>query len=339
MWGPHDNLPTQVTGQRCKPAWRQTHLPKGRHPAIHCGGARTESAFFWQLLLLHPDGKPCQGYSAKGRKRGQHDHGSEGAPILGRIRHVWTCIREFNPKETESCGPAHTSTHQTGRFPQDSGYIIPGEHPRWCWDGGCLPGGNPHCLLSHSQDTRAQWWYPSHRCRLFLGRGQQGSGGLLATKSSIDVDQQKLVWELGMALCQNYSKTTESIKEAKAICTHSTQEAETLCSTTIREAEAWVASQADSLQWSHAKSIQHLEEQAIKEESKGQLNFLSACQAALWASPLELHGMLIAFYHVLLGYVLMSHPFSLSQGNSSSEQVSTPMAPSPPVPECSPRPK
>ena len=35
----------------------------------------------------------------------------------------------------------------------------------------------------------------------------------------------------------------------------------------------------------------------------------------------------------------MSHPFSLSQGASSSEQVSTPMAPSPPAPEHSPRPK
>ena len=106
-----------------------------------------------------------------------------------------------------------------------------------------------------------------------------------------------------MALHQNDSKTMESIKEAKAICTCSTQEAETFCSTTIkeakaicacstqeaknlcsitiREAEAWGASQAGSLQQSHAKSIQCLEEQAIEEESKGQLDFLSACQATL----------------------------------------------------------
>ena len=84
-----------------------------------------------------------------------------------------------------------------------------------------------------------------------------------------------------MALCQNDSKTMESIKEAKAVCAHSIQEAKTLCSTAIREAEAWGASQAGLLQQSHAKTIQHLEEEAIKEESKGQLNFLSACQAAL----------------------------------------------------------
>ena len=50
---------------------------------------------------------------------------------------------------------------------------------------------------------------------------------------------------------------------------------------TIREAEGQGASQASSLQQLDAKSIQHLEEQAIEEESKGQLNFLFACQAAL----------------------------------------------------------
>ena len=112
-------------------------------------------------------------------------------------------------------------------------------------------------------------------------KANKAMGELLATKSSIEACQQKLVSELGMALHQNNSETMDSIKEDKAICTHSTEEAETLCSTTIREAEAQRASQAGSLQQLHAKSIQHLEEQAIEEESKGQLNFLSACQAAL----------------------------------------------------------
>ena len=113
-----------------------------------------------------------------------------------------------------------------------------------------------------------------------------------------------------MALCQNESETMESIREAKAIYAHATQEAKTLCSTTIKEAkatcahsiqeaenlcsrtirdvEACGASQADSLQWSHAKSIQCMEKQAIKEESKGQLNFLSTAKLSykpvLWNS-------------------------------------------------------
>ena len=41
---------------------------------------------------------------------------------------------------------------------------------------------------------------------------------LLATKSSIDTHMQRAIWELGMELHQNESKTAESIKEARAVC-------------------------------------------------------------------------------------------------------------------------
>ena len=54
---------------------------------------------------------------------------------------------------------------------------------------------------------------------------------------------------------------------------------------------------------------------------------------------MELCGTLVASYHVLMGQALMFHQFSLLQGASSSEQVSAPVASSPPAPECSPRPK
>ena len=57
---------------------------------------------------------------------------------------------------------------------------------------------------------------------------------LLATKSSIDAHRQKAVWQLGMDLHQNDSETAESIKEAKAICTHAIQEAKAICSVAIR---------------------------------------------------------------------------------------------------------
>ena len=106
--------------------------------------------------------------------------------------------------------------------------------------------------------------------------------------------------------------------------------------------EAQGASQASSIQQSHAKGIQHLEEEAIEEESKGQLNFLSICQAALEASPLESCGMLLASYQVLLGYTPMSHLFSIPQGVSPSQQGLTPRASSPSAhtaPRPSPRPK
>ena len=120
---------------------------------------------------------------------------------------------------------------------------------------------------------------------------------------------------------------------------HSIWEAEALCSMAIRDAEAWGAAQAYSLQQRHAKSIQHLEEQVIQEEGKSQLDFLSACQAAIQASPVELCSALVASYHVLMGQVPTSHPFTLSQGASPTEQLSAPVAPSSPAPEHSTRPK
>ena len=60
---------------------------------------------------------------------------------------------------------------------------------------------------------------------------------LLATKSSIDAHRQRAIWELGMELCRNESETTESIKEARAICSCVTMDTEALCSSTVKEAE------------------------------------------------------------------------------------------------------
>ena len=102
-----------------------------------------------------------------------------------------------------------------------------------------------------------------------------------------------------------------TIKEAEANCVHAIREAEIHCSTAFREAESQGASQADSIQQSHAKDIQCLKEEAIEEESKGQINFLSTCQAALRAGPSKSHGMLAASYHILLGHALMSHLFNI----------------------------
>ena len=146
---------------------------------------------------------------------------------------------------------------------------------------------------------------------------------LLAPKSSIEAGRWKVFWELGMELCQNDCETVESIiearaictcttldakalcsatvKEAKATCTHTIWEAEAFCSTAIRDAEIWGASQTYSIHQRHAKTIQHLEGHAIQEEGKSQIDFLSACQAALQASPIELRGTLVVSYHLLMG--------------------------------------
>ena len=145
-----------------------------------------------------------------------------------------------------------------------------------------------------------------------------------------------------MELCWNDSKMVESIKEARAICTHATldaealcstalkeakatcnhtiQEAKAICSTAIRDAETQGASQADLLHRWYAKTIKCLEEQVIQEEGESHIDFLSACQAALQASPAELRDTLVASYHILMGQAPTSHPFTLSQGASSIEQ-------------------
>ena len=133
-----------------------------------------------------------------------------------------------------------------------------------------------------------------------------------------------------------------ALREAETTCAHSIKEAEAHCSTAIWEAEAQGASQASSIQQSHAKSIQLLEEEAIEEENKDQLNFLSACQAALEASPLKSGSMLLASYQVLLEHTLTFHLFSIPQGASPSQQGLTPGASSPSahtMPRPSPRPK
>ena len=120
---------------------------------------------------------------------------------------------------------------------------------------------------------------------------------------------------------------------------HPIQEAKTFCSMAIRDTEVWGASQAGALQQSYGKSLQHLEEQAIEEENRSQLDFLSTCQTTLWAIPVELHGMLVVSYQVQMGQVPMFLPLSLLQGVSSSEQVPIPVALSSPAPKPLPRPK
>ena len=46
------------------------------------------------------------------------------------------------------------------------------------------------------------------------------------------------MWELGMELCRNESTTAESIKEARAICSHVTLDAEALCFATVKGARS-----------------------------------------------------------------------------------------------------
>ena len=201
-------------------------------------------------------------------------------------------------------------------------------------NGGCLPGGNPCSFFPLQLKHQGPAVMPLPRMWAHLWKkANKALGGLLAIKSSIDTLQQKLISEFGMALWQNNSETTESIKEAKAICAHSIQEAEDYCSVAIREAEAQRVSQAISLQQSPPQNCSAPWGGIYwKEERKGQLNFLSIFQTALWVSPPEVHRMLVPSYHILLGHAPTSHLFSIPQGVSTLFTRVCPRTSSPPCP-------
>ena len=113
-----------------------------------------------------------------------------------------------------------------------------------------------------------------------------------------------------------------------------------------------LAPQSSELSWSkgpprlrHSKEnmatlCQNLELQVIWQESRSQADFLSACQAILYTSPLELKSTLATSYHILLGQTPPSPPFVLLQRASPVEEQPISAAPPPtPVPKQSPRPK
>ena len=79
------------------------------------------------------------------------------------------------------------------------------------------------------------------------------------------------------------------------------QEMEVAYSKALGENAAMRSSRSATLHRDHIKLVQELEEQAIREESKNQHDFLSACQAVLHHAPQSLKENLTTSYHVLLG--------------------------------------
>ena len=185
---------------------------------------------------------------------------------------------------------------------------------------------------------------------------------LLATKLSIDAHRQKVVWELSMELHWKDSEMVESIKEARAVCTHATLDAEALCSTAIKEAKAAPAptpsgklkplalQPSGMLRPGEPPRLTHStgdmpkpsntwRNKSSKRKVRVRLTFSPPVKLPSQASPVELRGTLVASYHILMGQAPMSHPFTLSQEASPIEQPSAPAAPSSLAPEHSPRPK
>ena len=155
--------------------------------------------------------------------------------------------------------------HKLKDLPKPSGHLIPGEHSDDIEMAEASLGEVPTIISPIAVTPRSRSITPPADVGQLWENTNKALEELLATKSSIDVCRQKAVWELGMELHQNDSKTAESIKEARAICTCTIWEAKTACSVAIREAETWGASQAESFHRQHAETIKHLEEHVIKE--------------------------------------------------------------------------
>ena len=215
---------------------------------------------------------------------------------------------------------------------QISGHVIPSECPRWCKDGGFLLEEIPTTSSPIARTPGPSGDAPPLDVAHLQEEATKALGDLLVTKSSIDTCQQKLVSDFSMTPWQNESKTLQSIKEARAQCDHSIKEVDACWSLAIWEVESQGATQSCSFQQSHAKDVQHLEEESLEKERRDQLNFLSVCQAALDASPPESHGMLIAPYHLLLGHAPISNHFTILPGASPPQQGSIPGVPSPLAP-------
>ena len=78
--------------------------------------------------------------------------------------------------------------------------------------------GVPTTISPIAMTTRSRSITPPTDVAELWEKANKALEELLATKSSIDTCRQRAIWELGMELCWNESKTAESIKEARAIC-------------------------------------------------------------------------------------------------------------------------
>ena len=136
-------------------------------------------------------------------------------------------------------------------------------------------------------------------------------GELLVTKSLIDTCWQKLVSNLSMNLQQNKSKHLSPSRKQRLNVNAPSRKQNPIAHWPSMRWRVREPLRLAPIQQSHTKDVQHLEEESLEEERRGQLNFLSTCQTTLDTTPPESHGMLIAPYHLLLGHVPKSNLFTI----------------------------
>ena len=309
------------------------YLPTSGHLTIHNGWTWVQDPFLSGGFKLYFPTHPATVPSPKAESC-QHDHGGLWTPITGGSGHLWSSIGVFHPQKTSVPGLRSTTLSQATKFCQTSGHLLSGvptgEHSRQC-----QTRQSDHWRDFSSSQTSGlgAGILPGDVVQLQEEAGKV-LGCLLVTRSSLNAHWRKQVSDFEMAFCQNESETTKAIKEAKTLCTCTTRipeahrvmliskaeaqhatcimeakancasiiaEVENCCSMMIRKAESCSVKQAHSIQQSHAKGMQHLETEAIGEEGKDCLSFLTTCGAILQASHPKDHGVLVTPFHLLLG--------------------------------------
>ena len=215
---------------------------------------------------------------------------------MSDVGHIWSWVRELNSEKTKPSGHPYTYTSQAKRTPSAGGTS---SQVSTLDDAKMVEAsleGVPTTISSIAATTRSMSITPPTDVAELWENANKALEELLATKASIDAHRWRAIWELGMELHRNESMTAESIKEARAICSHVTLDAEALClatvkgakvayvqtikeakttgtstiweakaacSAAIRDAETWGTSQAESLHRQHGKAIWNLEAQVI----------------------------------------------------------------------------
>ena len=189
-------------------------------------------------MLFYPNSQPPQDHSAKTRKRGQHDHGGKESPVLGDVRHIWSCVRELDPKRPNPVVILTPPPHKLRDLSRLVDTLSQVSTPDDVEMAEASLEQVPTTISSIAGTPGSRSGTPPADMSQLWEKANKALEELLATKSSINACRWKVVWELGMELHQNNSETGESIKETRAICTHVTLDAEALCSATVKEAKA-----------------------------------------------------------------------------------------------------
>ena len=175
---------------------------------------------------------------------------------MSNVGYIQSWVRELDSKKTEPGGHAYTSPpHKPKELPKlvdTSSQVSTLDDVKM---GEASLEGVPTTISPIAMTTRSRSITPPADATELWENANKALEELLATKSSIDAHRQRAIWELGMELHRNESKTAESIKEARAICSHVTLDTEALCFTTAKEAKVTYVQTIKEAKATHACTI------------------------------------------------------------------------------------